>query len=161
MTEEWKTISTYPRYQVSNTGRVRNIERKRILHQRTCKAGNPIVQLEHRRIYNVIHLVYAHFVGPRPRGYLLKLKNPRKAASLDNIEAVVNPRLRISPPGRKDRTAMPLGQSKMIALLYSRDGLSVAELAKLFDKSTTTIYYHLRKHGVKMRGERSKGKSYV
>lgn len=77
--EIWKSILGYPKYSVSNTGRVRRKYKTYylILSFDYCR-GYPQVTLYDSGIkykVSVHHLVLEAFVGPRPAGYLACHKN--------------------------------------------------------------------------------------
>ena len=63
--EEWKTISGYPNYEVSNLGRIRNISNGRILKTSSDIGGYLHLNLFHERIkkrHKVHRLVAQEFI---------------------------------------------------------------------------------------------------
>ena len=68
MQEEWKQIEEYPKYEVSNQGRVRHAERDKILSNSRNKHGYYTVKLTrdgHSKTHNLHSLVARYFV-PNP-----------------------------------------------------------------------------------------------
>lgn len=69
MVEEWRTIRNYPRYEVSNLGKVRNIVTGRILVNCREKRGYLTVSLYPGKKTHMVHLLVAQsFLGPCPKG---------------------------------------------------------------------------------------------
>lgn len=68
--EEWREIREYPKYSVSNEGRVRNFKTGRILKQGTHKQGYHLVWLsdENGRHGKSVHRLVAEAFIPNPNG---------------------------------------------------------------------------------------------
>lgn len=73
LAEVWKQIENFPKYQVSNKGRVKHAE-KGLLNPYTMKSGHFFVSLSNkgkRRTAAVHNLVAELFLGNRPPGYIV------------------------------------------------------------------------------------------
>ena len=100
MKEEWKVIPDFPRYQISNFGRVRGI---RVTYLKWLYSplggGYPFVDLragkmdangKYIRRLSLIHILVAEaFLGPRPSGMVVHHKDgDRNNPRVDNLEYV-------------------------------------------------------------------------
>ena len=88
---QWKTIPTYPNYEVSSFGEVRRVGSDKPLKLSTKKGKHPY-QRAHlckngKAKYILVHrLVLETFVGPCPKGYqCLHLDNNPRNNKLDNL----------------------------------------------------------------------------
>lgn len=92
--EEWKPIhSLNDKYEVSNTGRIRNVHTGRILKQFNSRFGYKIMTV--RPIPNVIASIRVHrvvaeaFLGKCPDGYVVNHKDGDKTNNMpENLEYV-------------------------------------------------------------------------
>ena len=88
MQEEWKQIQEYPKYDVSNHGRVRHVERDKILSNSRNKHGYYTVKLTRdgdSKTHNLHSLVARYFVP-----------NPFRLTMVDHISASSFPRVDFS-----------------------------------------------------------------
>jgi hypothetical protein len=140
--EQWKPLSPWPEYQVSDRGQVRR-------YGRVLKSKNGLVKIGGRR-FQVKDLVWAHFVGIRPKLHTIKIKNKAKPITPDNLESVRHPMRHFHKIGGKKST-FSVKQQKEWCRLY-QEGKGVSELARASKVYPQIIYYYLRKYGVKCRG---------
>ena len=112
--ETWRPIEGWPRYQVSNIGRIRRILKDRrcapfrILKPNCLRLGYLQVALCNelgRKDFKIHRLVALSFLGTPPCGFQVNHKNGDKADNrVDNLEWVT--------PGDNDRHAYRLGLKK-------------------------------------------------
>ena len=76
--EEWRSISEYANYQVSNIGRVRNIKNERILTPSTSNRGYLVINLYKKGIRQ-LHLVHRLTAQEF-------LENPENKPDVDHID---------------------------------------------------------------------------
>jgi hypothetical protein len=146
----WKTIPTYPNYEVSDLGEVRRVGSAKLLRpstlQGTSVKGN---RLPYQRVnfknkgklkHVLVHrLVLEAFVGPCPEGFqCLHLDNNPKNNHLNN--------LRWGTPKENNITIDRKGESHGMAKLTNVDVLLIRsscrtqkEIAKQFNMSISTI----------------------
>lgn len=89
---EWKTVADYPAYQVSNTGLIRRLFKRRTTLCRPDGKNRRYLQIElshkcKRRKFNVHVLVAAAFLGPRPHGLVINhVDGNRRNNNATNLE---------------------------------------------------------------------------
>ena len=100
MIEEWKTITGYTNYSVSNMGRVRNDRHNTLLTPQEHVQGYQLVTLYNnngyglggtKKMFTVHSLVMGAHVGPRPHDYDIDhIDRDVKNNHVDNLEYVTH-----------------------------------------------------------------------
>ena len=145
MTEIWKPIKDYPKYEVSNLGRVKSFQKKDslILKPRNNLRGYLMVGLcnENGAKTRSIHrIVLETFVGFRPKGYECCHANGIKADnSLENLRwdsAENNMKDKI----KHGRMRKKLNEEMVYRIReYLKNGISLRKIASLFGVCHKTI----------------------
>lgn len=163
MTVVWKPIPTYPDYEASDSGDIRSKDMKieykstlgsrvtylktgRTLHKKKCKNGYLRVA-PNSRTETVHSLVASAFLGERPYGFCINHKDGDKTNNnINNLEYcsyLHNNRHAIKTGLRKNgNNGKPILTSKEvleIRFLKSKYGASCKSIAKLFNKSESSI----------------------
>jgi hypothetical protein len=156
-TEEWRRISDFPSYGISDKGRIIRItprpqKRNKNYFLKICINGQGyyVVQLQRDRKNHKVELhklLYKTFLGSIPNGKIIHHKDFDKTNNkLDNFELVsrLQHRSKIHPgkgfPGSQNPSAK-LNEDKVseIRNLYSKGFFTKTELAKYYSISKTTI----------------------
>ena len=103
--EVWKMCAGSSTYEVSDKGRVRRADTKKVKRLTTNNAGYVATSVEigGKRITKLVHLlVMLTFVGPRPEGHEIDHQDTnRHNNALDNLEYVTRAENRRRKKGRK------------------------------------------------------------
>lgn len=153
MKELWKSISGWP-YEVSDKGRIRREDNKRLRRPAPNSRGYPQIMLCKGHKTSTVHkLVLEAFVGPRPKGKEANHKDGNKLNNcLENLEWVSRSEnmlhafsLNLYPPritlGSRNPCAK-LDEEDVLKIreLYHHKELSQYALARLFNVSQSSIY---------------------
>lgn len=149
MNEEWRPISGFPNYEVSNTGLVRNAKTKRVLVP--AKWGRDkkelTVQLGRGNSRKVAHLVLETFIGPRPEG-MIALHGPmgRDVNSSDNLSWGTicqnnnEDRIRDGTAFLGEKSPSAKLNSQQVLEIRSRTDKTKVDLAAEYNVCVRTIY---------------------
>lgn len=148
MTECWKTISSYPLYEVSSEGRVRRSSvgphSGRLLKQKVTEKGYLSVAVydgaNHKRHHRAHRLVYEAFVGPVPDGREINHKDGNKTNNRpDNLEVVTHQQNmdHAKSIGLWSVTKLNADAVREIRTLVGRQ--SISNLSRRFGVSRSTI----------------------
>jgi hypothetical protein len=148
--DQWLAIPSYPNYEVSNTGLVRNLKNKHILAFNTKKGKHPYqrvhLSLQGKSKYVLVHrLVLEAFVGPCPLGcQTLHLDDNPKNNHLSN--------LKWGTPKENHKTINRKGSANAKARLSIEDVVNIrnsndkhCNLARQYKVTATTIQ-NIRNH---------------
>jgi NUMOD4 motif/HNH endonuclease len=149
MNEEWRDVVDFPRYQVSNHGRIRR--GGRILKPSLRRNGYRVIQLfknKKQHSKKVSHLVAAAFIGPLPPGFLVHHKDRISIndipGNLEYMEIKKHAKFHyqgIAGNGGETHPSAKLSNKEVIEIRQFRKdtGLSYAKISKIFNVSSSTI----------------------
>jgi len=142
--EEWRIVAEFPNYEVSNTGKVRNIDTKKELTGHILNNGYHQVGLysNKRPYYRMVHcLVAIAFIGNKPYGMEVNHKDGDKlnndVANLEYIthsKNMIHAHLVLDNPGKK--LNKHIAKDIRIAL---RQGQNRTDIAKAYGISKSTV----------------------
>jgi NUMOD4 motif/HNH endonuclease len=87
--EVWKQIKHYPSYELSNTGKARNITTKRELHQSIMKDGRRMINLNKngmRKKFAIHILIAKHFIQDFENDYVFHIDGDKSNNSSSNLK---------------------------------------------------------------------------
>lgn len=91
MNETWKNLYNFSTYQISNTGRVRKTELRKLSIDSVGYHRLHLSRDNHQRVIGVHRAVWESFVGPIPPDKMINHKNGIKTDNrLENLELVTN-----------------------------------------------------------------------
>ena len=133
MFEEWIKINEL--YEVSNTGKVRNVISRKVLKGSTVQISHAPPQRE-----TVGRLVWQAFNGQITEGAQVRRFDKRLGFGIDNLYLAES---RYKPPA----TGYNWNTDKIIAL--HKEGLSDYEIAKQLNVDPSGVFKNLQRHGFK------------
>jgi hypothetical protein len=87
MSEIWKPIAGFPLHMISNEGQIFSWHSQRFLSPGIGSHGYPRLNLGFGKTYNVHVLVAETFIGPRPKGCVVRHKDGNRLnPKLSNLE---------------------------------------------------------------------------
>lgn len=147
MTEQWRRVPGYEKYQVSDQGRVLG-PRRHVLRPRPLKTGHLVVYLSGGRAhvghtYSIRRLMYTAFIGPIPEGMIILLKDKAQPETLDNLLLGTYSDAFKHRRKRSKRPTKGLHKLPRILQLYER-GYPIYQIAPLVGVSPPTVSKLLR-----------------
>lgn len=125
--EEWRIIKKFPKYEVSNKGRVRKISTNRLLYLKHHTSGyqQVTIQENNKKYYLYVHKLVAEAFIPNPNDFpLINHKDENKTNNLANNLEWCTPKYNANYGTCKERVGK--AHHKRVKQ-YTKDGLFIKE----------------------------------
>ena len=152
--EQWRIHQNFPKYLVSNQGRVMSLACKqpKMLTIHEDWQGYRFVSVENkkgdRKHYRLHNLIAECYIAERKPGMEINHKNFKKADnSIENLEWMTHrENVKHAHQQRRAHYKLTIRDEKQIIFLYQEKGLTLTEVSQFFDVSISCIwnFIHVR-----------------